>query len=167
FEITVFFYNPNIEPAAEYDLRLAELKRFISEMTFPHPVHLLEGAYDPSVYREAIKGLEREKEGGKRCEACFRLRLGETAKLAADGGFDYFTTTLSISPLKNAALLNRIGEEAGAMYGIRHLPSDFKKRNGYKRSIELSKEHGLYRQDYCGCVFSKAEAEERRKAHEH
>ena len=166
FEVTVFFYNPNIEPASEYVLRLSELKRFIKTKPFPNPVHLVEGSYEPEVYREAIRGLEREKEGGKRCEACFRLRLGETAKLAEKGGFDYFTTTLSISPLKDAALLNRIGEEAGAYYGVRHFPSDFKKRDGYRRSVELSKEYGLYRQDYCGCVFSRAESEERRKRHE-
>ena len=166
FEITVFFYNPNIEPEAEYDLRLSELKRFISEKPFPHPVHLVEGTYDPSSYREAIRGLESEKEGGKRCEACFRLRLFETARLASEGEFDYFTTTLSISPLKNAALLNSIGEEAGAQFDVSYFPSDFKKRDGYKRSVELSAEYGLYRQDYCGCVFSNAEAEERRKKHE-
>ena len=166
FEITVFYYNPNIFPETEETLRFEELKRLVSEMPFRHPVHLVRGVYEPDRFFEAVRGLENEKEGGKRCEACFRLRLYEAAKTAKAGGFDYFTTTLTISPLKNAALLNAIGEEAGEKAGIPFLPSDFKKKGGYQRSIELSKEYGLYRQDYCGCVFSRQEAAERRKRHE-
>ena len=113
------------------------------------------GPYDPDRFYQAVKGYEQAPEGGERCVQCFLLRLKEAAKAAREGGYDYFTTTLTISPLKNAAKLNEIGEEAGALFGVRHLPSDFKKKNGYKRSIELSRAYGLYRQDYCGCVFSR------------
>lgn len=160
FEITDFFYNPNISPQEEYDYRVSELKRLIGEMDFEHPVSFVEGSYDPSVFFEMAKGLEDVPEGGERCFQCYRLRMEEAARLAAKDGYDYFTTTLSISPLKNARKINEIGEELEELYGVKHLPSDFKKKNGYKRSIELSHEHELYRQNYCGCVFSKRAREE-------
>jgi len=162
FEITDFFYNPNIEPASEYGFRLSELRRLIGEMKTRYPVTLLEGRYDPAEYHEAVKGLEHIKEGGERCFACYRLRMEEAARLAGAGGYDYFTTTLSISPLKNAAKINEIGEELQDIYHVKHLPSDFKKKGGYLRSIELSREHELYRQDFCGCVYSKAEREKQK-----
>ncbi len=166
FEITVFFYNPNISPEEEYRKRVRELRRMTEEMNFRHPVHVLEGAYRPEEFYQMARGLEEVPEGGERCFRCYRLRLGEAAKLAKEGGYDYFTTTLSISPLKNAPKLNEIGEELGEIYGVSHLPSDFKKRDGYKRSVQLSAEYGLYRQDYCGCVFSKKEQERRKKERE-
>lgn len=158
FEITVFYYNPNISPREEYEKRVEEMRRLIREMKFDHPVSFLEGEYRPEVFFEMAKGLEDLPEGQERCFRCYRLRLEETARLAKEYGFSWFTTTLSISPLKNASMLNRIGEELGEIYHISHLPSDFKKKNGYKRSTELSKEYGLYRQNYCGCVFSRREA---------
>ena len=157
FSITLLYYNPNIAPYEEYQKREAELRRLVSQMEMVHPVELLPCDYDGQAFVEATRGLEKEPEGGKRCEECFRLRLRYAAREAARLGFDYYTTTLSISPLKNAPLLNRLGEEIGAEFGVAHLPSDFKKKNGYKRSVELSKEYSLYRQDYCGCVFSKAQ----------
>ncbi len=157
FSITLLYYNPNIAPYEEYQKREAELRRLVSQMEMVHPVELLPCDYDGQAFVEAARGLEKEPEGGKRCEECFRLRLRYAAREAARLGFDYYTTTLSISPLKNAPLLNRLGEEIGAEFGVAHLPSDFKKKNGYKRSVELSKEYSLYRQDYCGCVFSKAQ----------
>ena len=159
FEITVFYYNPNIYPETEYRERAREQERLIREMETVHPVRFLCGEYRPELFYEAVKGLEQEPEGGARCTECFKLRLLEAARLAKEGGFDYFTTTLTISPLKNAAKLNEIGEELEKIYHVKHLPSDFKKRNGYKRSTELSAEYQLYRQDYCGCVFSKQERE--------
>ena len=134
---------------------MSEEKRLVSLMPFEHPVKVIEGEYLPKDYFEYVKGLENEPEGGKRCEKCFRLRLESSARYAKEHGFDYFTTTLTISPLKNAQLLNSIGAELGEKYGIPWLYSDFKKREGYKRSIILSKEYDLYRQNYCGCVFSK------------
>ncbi|MDD6012448.1 MAG: epoxyqueuosine reductase QueH [Oscillospiraceae bacterium] len=155
FSVTVFYYNPNIHPAEEYRHRVEEVRRLISEMGLKHIDGFVEGTFEPSDFYEAVKGLENCPEGGERCRRCYRLRLEETAKLAAEKGFDYFTTTLTISPLKSAEALNEIGEAVGEIYGVRHLPSDFKKRNGYKRSIELSREYGLYRQNYCGCIFSK------------
>ena len=154
FEITVYYYNPNISIKEEYAHRLNEEKRLVSQMTFKNPVTVIEGAYDPNEFFDAVKGLENEPEGGKRCEKCFELRLGSAAKLASDMGFDYFTTTLSISPLKNAELLNTIGAREAERCGASWLYSDFKKREGYKRSIELSREYDLYRQNYCGCIFS-------------
>jgi predicted adenine nucleotide alpha hydrolase (AANH) superfamily ATPase len=154
FKITLYFYNPNIYPESEYSLRTDEARRLISEMNFKYPVSFLEGEFNPKEFYSAVKGFENEKEGGERCFRCYRLRLESTAKLAEKMGFDYFTTTLTISPLKRADKLNEIGEELGEIYSVKHLPSDFKKKNGYKRSTELSKEYGLYRQDYCGCVFS-------------
>ena len=163
FEITVYYYNPNISIKEEYEHRLNEEKRLVSQMPFKNPVTVIEGAYDPNEFFDAVKGLENEPEGGKRCEKCFELRLGSAAKLASDMGFDYFTTTLTISPLKDAQRLNRIGLEEADRHGVKWLPSDFKKKDGYKRSIELSHTFGLYRQNYCGCIYSKAEAEEREK----
>ncbi len=159
FAITVFYFNPNIYPEEEYHFRAAEQQRLIREMKTEHPVQFVEGCFDPLEYYAAVRGLEHVPEGGSRCRACFRLRLGKTAKEAAAKGFDYFTTTLSISPLKDAEALNQIGMEEAEKYGVRWLPSDFKKKNGYKRSIELSREYGLYRQNYCGCIFSKRERE--------
>lgn len=159
FEITVFFYNPNISLEEEYRKRVEEIKRLVREMKFAHSVHIEEGSYDPQVFYEMVKGMEKLPEGGERCFKCYRLRMEEAAKAARDGGYDYFTTTLSISPLKNAQKINEIGEELAEIYGVAHLPSDFKKKNGYKRSIELSHEYDLYRQNYCGCVFSKREQE--------
>ena len=157
FLITLLYYNPNIAPYEEYEKREAELRRLVSQMQFAHPVELLPCSYNGQAFVEAARGLEGEPEGGKRCEACFRLRLEYAAKEAARLHFDYYTTTLTISPMKNARLLNQLGEELGEKYGVAHLPSDFKKKDGYKRSIELSKEYGLYRQDYCGCAFSRAQ----------
>ena len=156
FDITVYYYNPNITKPEEYAYRLSEEKRYIALRTdFRHPVGMTESEYDPKVFFEAVKGLEKEPEGGARCERCFRLRLEASAKKAKELGVDCFTTTLTISPLKNAALLNGIGEEMGERYGVMWLPSDFKKKEGYKRSIVLSHEYDLYRQNYCGCVFSR------------
>ena len=159
FSVTVFFYNPNISPKEEYEKRVAEIRRLISEMEFLHPVDLVEGAYRPEDFYAMAKGLEDVPEGGERCFKCYRLRMEAAAKLAQEGGYDYFTTTLSISPLKNAQKLNEIGIRLGEEYGVPYLKSDFKKKNGYKRSVELSAQHHLYRQNYCGCVFSKREAE--------
>ena len=139
---------------------MEEQKRLIASLPTEHPVTFEEGPYEPERFYQAVKGLEKEKEGGRRCEVCFRLRLEETAKRAAASGFDFFTTTLSISPLKDAQKLGMIGKELEQDYQIRYLPSDFKKKNGYKRSVELSGEYGLYRQDYCGCIFSRRERED-------
>lgn len=155
FEIMVYFYNPNIYPAEEYYKRVTEIERLVGQMNFKNPVKLVSGAYEPGEFYQAVKGLEKEAEGGSRCLRCFSLRLEEAAKVCRAGNYDYFTTTLSISPLKNAAQLNEIGESIAKEYGIQYLPSDFKKRDGYKRSIQLSEEYGLYRQNYCGCVFSR------------
>lgn len=155
FRITVFYYNPNIYPEEEYHKRVKEQQRFIRSLPVRYPVEFVEGEFDDQRFYQAVKGLEKEPEGGKRCFQCYRLRLEASAKLAAQRGADYFTTTLTISPLKNAQKLNEIGEELAGEYGVRWLPSDFKKKNGYKRSTELSREYGLYRQNYCGCVFSR------------
>lgn len=161
FEITVFYYNPNISMEAEYHKRVAEQRRLIAafnEMTDSgYPVAVMEGDYEPEAFYAAAKGLEQCPEGGERCFACYELRLRKTAELAADSGQDYFATTLTVSPLKNAAKLNEIGERLAQEYRIPWLPSDFKKKNGYKRSIELSAEYGLYRQNYCGCVYSRTQ----------
>lgn len=159
FEITLFYYNPNIAPESEYRYRVSELKRLVAEMLPKSGVTVLEGNYDPERFLSAVKGLEQEPEGGKRCMVCYRLRLEESAKIARELGCEYFTTTLSISPLKNAQALNDIGAELAPIYQTKYLHSDFKKREGYKRSIQLSAEYGLYRQDYCGCAFSRAERE--------
>ncbi len=154
FRITVYYFNPNISIKEEYLHRLNEEKRLISEMEFENPVDIIEGVYNPQMYFDAVKGLENEPEGGKRCEKCFDLRLNSAAETAKKGGYDYFTTTLTISPLKNAQLLNDTGAAAGKAHGVSWLYSDFKKKEGYKRSIVLSKEHNLYRQNYCGCIFT-------------
>lgn len=154
FFVTVLYYNPNIYPPEEIRLRADEQKRLIAAMPTEHTVTYVEGCYAPERFYEAVKGHEQDPEGGERCFLCYRLRLEEAAREAKKGGFDYFTTTLSISPLKNARKLNEIGEELGEAYGVAYLPSDFKKKDGYRRSTELSKEYGLYRQNYCGCVFS-------------
>lgn len=164
FKITVLYYNPNLFPAGEYERRVSEQKKLVSALPTKYPVTLVEMKGEPEEFYSAVKGLEHTGEGGERCFACFRLRLERAARYAKENGFDFFTTTLTISPLKNAQKLNEIGEEAGEKFGVRHLPSDFKKKNGYKRSVELSKVYGLYRQDYCGCVFSKREREEAEKA---
>ena len=157
FSITVFYYNPNIYPPEEFGKRVEEQERLIRELPAKHPVSFLEGPYEPECFYEMAKGLEQIPEGGERCFRCYRLRLLETAQMARAGGVDYFTTTLSISPLKNAQKLNEIGARLAEEYGVPYLFSDFKKRNGYKRSTELSAEYGLYRQDYCGCVYSLRE----------
>ena len=157
FEITVFYYNPNIYPPEEFGKRVEEQKRLIAQLPAEHPISFLDGPYEPERFYEMAKGLEQVPEGGARCFKCYRLRLTETAEMARAGKYDYFTTTLSISPLKNAEKLNEIGGQLAKDYGVDYLYSDFKKRNGYKRSTELSREYGLYRQDYCGCVFSMRE----------
>lgn len=154
FEITVFYYNPNIFPENEYTKRILEQQMLIGDMEFRYPVSFLAGNYDRKRFFEIAEGLEHLKEGGERCFRCYELRLEEAARVAKEADFDYFTTTLSISPLKNADKLNEIGMKVGKKYGVEYLQSDFKKKNGYKRSIELSNEYGLYRQDYCGCEFS-------------
>ena len=155
FKIYVLYYNPNISPLQEYQYRLQEEKRLIKEMSFVNPVEIIECKYDPKEFYDRVKGLEKEAEGGKRCEVCFRLRLEETAKICKEMKMDFFATTLTISPLKNCKLINEIGEELASKYNVKYLPSDFKKKEGYKRSIELSRQYNLYRQNYCGCVFSK------------
>ncbi|MCQ2506781.1 MAG: epoxyqueuosine reductase QueH [Lachnospiraceae bacterium] len=157
FNIILCYYNPNIFPEEEFYKREEELKRFVSECNFKHEVRIEKVKYDPDRYFELVKGLENEKEGGKRCEVCFRMRLLEAAKFADEFNADYFATTLTISPLKNAELINNIGEEIEKETNCKakYLASDFKKKEGYKKSIEYSKEHNLYRQDYCGCIFSQ------------
>lgn len=158
FQITVFYYNPNISIEPEYQKRVAEQKRLIAaynQKNEGYPIKIIEGGYNPQEFFDIAKGREACPEGGERCFACYALRLRKTAMLAKEKKFDYFTTTLTISPLKNAAKLNEIGETLAAEYDINWLYSDFKKKNGYKRSIELSAEYGLYRQNYCGCIYSK------------
>lgn len=197
FDLTVFYYNPNITQDEEYSKRVEEEKRLIEALNaqtyvdarqrtgedaseregksgggdegslllreqVPEEycrIKIIEGTYEPARFYEIAKGLEQCPEGGERCFRCYEMRLRESAKVAAKQHFDYFTTTLTISPLKNAAKLNEIGERLGEEYGVAFLPSDFKKKNGYRRSIELSKEYHLYRQDYCGCVYSRMERE--------
>ena len=158
FKITIFYYNPNISPEDEYRERVREQIRLINEMPVKNKVEFMEGRYEPEVFYEMAKGMEDIPEGGERCFKCYELRLREAAVIAKDRGFDYFTTTLSISPLKNAAKLNEIGLKLEEEYNIKYLLSDFKKKEGYKQSVELSKEYNLYRQNYCGCAFSKREA---------
>lgn len=154
FDITVLFYNPNINTETEYKKRADELKRMISEMEFCHHVDYIDFDYDSGEFYSAVKGLESCEEGHERCFECYKLRLEKAAEYAAAGNYDYFCTTLSISPLKNAAKINEIGYDLSEKYGVSWLPSDFKKKNGYKASVELSEKYGLYRQNYCGCVFS-------------
>lgn len=160
FEVTVFYYNPNIFPPEEYVMRVEEQERFINKFPAKYPIHFIEGSYDVQKFYDIAKGMEHIKEGGERCFACYELRLRETAEYAKAGGFDFFTTTLSISPLKNAQMLNVIGEKLEEEYQIRYLYSDFKKQNGYKRSTEISNEYDMYRQYYCGCVYSKKQRDE-------
>ena len=156
FEITTFYYNPNIYPESEYTKRILEQQTLIAKMRTQHPIAFMAGAYDKDRFYEMAREMEHLKEGGERCFRCYELRLREAAEVAKKCGFDYFATTLSISPLKNAVRLNEIGLRLSKEFGVAYLPSDFKKKNGYKRSIELSKKYGLYRQDYCGCEFSVA-----------
>ena len=165
FQITVFYYNPNISMETEYRKRVSEQKRLIAaynEKKCGYHIEIVEGDYEPGRFYEITRGLEQCPEGGERCFACYELRLRETARRAQAEKYDYFTTTLTISPLKNAVKLNGIGEQLAAEYGVSWLPSDFKKKGGYQRSVELSKEYDLYRQDYCGCVYSKEERERQR-----
>lgn len=154
FEITVLYYDPNIYPEEEFRKRAEEVRRLISQMPFKNHVSLVVDDYDPDEFFDAVKGLEDAPEGGERCFVCYRLRLERAARYAAEHGFDYFCSTLSISPLKNAQKLNEIGSELSEIYKVPNLPNDFKKKGGYLRSIELSREYDLYRQNYCGCVFS-------------
>ena len=163
-DITIFYYNPNIFPEEEFERRVAEQRRLVGEIPHQGAIEVVRGAYEPERFLAACRGHEKDPEGGARCERCFRLRLGETARLAAERGADYFTTTLTISPLKDAQLLNAIGLELSAGAGVPWLCADFKKKNGYKRSCELSAQYGLYRQDYCGCAFSRAERDAREAA---
>lgn len=173
FRITVFYYNPNITEEEEYRKRAAEQKKLIAAYNekalcvrgedgsrHGYYIDVMEGDYEPQRFFEIARGLERCPEGKERCFACYALRLRETAQRAGAGGYDYFTTTLTISPLKNAAKLNEIGEQLAKECGVSWLPSDFKKKNGYKRSVELSKEYGLYRQDYCGCIYSRSQRQQ-------
>lgn len=155
FDLTVFYYNPNISPEAEYEKRRAEQLRFLEQEGIP----VLSCGYEGGRYDEAVRGLEEEPERGARCTVCFALRLERTAREAAAGGFDYWCTTLTVSPHKDAALINELGERIGCAAGVPFLPSDFKKRDGYRRSVQLSAQYGLYRQNYCGCRFSRAERE--------
>lgn len=155
FKITIFYYNPNITEEAEYRKRVEEQKRFIQQFDTKYPVCFIEGNYDPQRFFEVAKGYETVPEGGERCFRCYEMRLREAGRVAKEGNFDYFTTTLSISPLKNAQKLNEIGERLSREWKVSYLFSDFKKKEGYKRSIALSAEYDLYRQDYCGCIFSR------------
>ena len=155
FNIAVFYYNPNIFPSSEYNHRKAEQKRLLTQMRFKNKVSFIDCDYNPKEFFDAVKGYENEKEGGKRCEICYKLRLEKTAIVAKKNQFDFFATTLTVSPYKNAQKLNEIGEKIATKYDIPYLAADFKKKNGYKISIELSKKYDLYRQDFCGCIFSK------------
>ncbi|MBE7092690.1 MAG: epoxyqueuosine reductase QueH [Clostridiales bacterium] len=154
FDVTVLWYNPNIQPKSEYDLRLTNQIKLIKEFEKQGKLTLIEIPYDEQEFFSYVLGLEQEKEGGKRCTECFKLRLNQTAKIAKEQNFDYFTTTLTVSPHKNAPLINEIGYSLAEKYSTKFLPCDFKKKNGYKRSIELSKQLNIYRQNYCGCIFS-------------
>lgn len=163
FEIIDFYYNPNITDEEEYEKRSKELQRLINEMPHQNEITFVEGAYSRDLFFQEVKGLENEPEGGMRCRKCFEMRLLASAEMAKKMGADFFTTTLTISPLKNADILNEIGERISKETGVPYLPSDFKKKDGYRQSVLLSKEYGLYRQDYCGCIYSKLESEKRRK----
>ncbi len=164
FDIDVYYYNPNISPREEYDRRVEELDRLVKQLPHENGLRLFVGDYDNARFMAMCRGHEKDPEGGARCKMCFRMRLEAAARMASRLGSDYFTTSLTISPIKDAALLNAIGMTAGRLEGVAWLPSDFKKKNGYKRSCELSREYGLYRQDYCGCVFSKLERDDRVRA---
>lgn len=159
FSITVFYYNPNISPESEYTKRIYEQQKLIESLPVKYPVSFIAGPYENDRFMEMSRGLEEVREGGERCFRCYELRLREAAELAQKAEFDYFTTTLTISPLKNADKLNEIGCRLAEEYGVSYLVSDFKKKNGYRRSVELSKEYDLYRQDYCGCIYSKIQRE--------
>lgn len=159
FDITLFFYNPNISSAEEFQKRLCELERFVKEAPFANGIKIISPEYNHGEFLSAAAGLENAKEGGARCEKCFELRLNKTAEQAAKQGFEYFATTLTISPLKNAEKINLCGEDAAVAGNVLYLPTDLKKRERYKRSIELSSEYGLYRQSFCGCEFSQGRAE--------
>ncbi len=160
FDITVAYYNPNITEEREYRYRFDELHRYVREAGLSDYIRFIEVEYDPDSFLGRVSGHEDDREGGARCAICFSQRLGYTARLCREGGYDYFATTLTISPLKNAEVINAVGERVGAQYGANYLCTDFKKREGYKRSIELSKQYHLYRQNYCGCVFSEKQASE-------
>ncbi len=154
FETALYYYNPNIQPVEEYEKRLCEFTKLLKASYMEKSVNLLCGDYDEDIFLSASSGLESEPEGGARCTMCFEMRLRGTAIEAQKRGFEYFSTTLTVSPHKNAAVINHIGEKLAAQYGVKWLPADFKKRDGYLRSIQLSKEYNLYRQCYCGCLFS-------------
>lgn len=160
FNVTVFYYNPNIYPPEEYEMRVKEQQRFINEYPMTNEVRFVEGPYDTEHFYNMAKGLEKVPEGGERCFKCYELRLRESAKYALDNGFDFFATTLSISPLKNAQKLNEIGKQLEEEFGVKYLYSDFKKKEGYKKSTEISNEYGMYRQYYCGCVYSKKQRDD-------
>lgn len=163
FDITLLFYNPNIHPKFEYDKRYGELLKFVNiKNSKGYNIKIVNAIYNEQEYFNKVKGLEKEKEGGKRCTECFNLRLEYSAEYALENGFDYFTTTLTVSPHKNSQLINEIGNSLEKKYNIKYLFSDFKKNEGYKKSIELSREYNLYRQDYCGCIFSKLEREQQK-----
>lgn len=157
FKITIIYYNPNITEEKEYLKRLEELKNFIKKIKTKYPINIIDTRYDPQEFYTIAKGLEKEKERGKRCYECYKLRLEETAKVAKEKNYDFFATTLTLSPYKKTDWINEIGNNLSSKYQTNYLYSDFKKKNGYKRSIELSKEYNLYRQDYCGCIYSKVE----------
>lgn len=163
FYITILFYNPNITSKEEYDKRFNELKRLVEELPHSNKIEIINCRYEPKEFVDIAKGLEMAPEGGERCFKCYRLRLEEAAKYAKENNYDFFTTTLSISPHKNANKLNEIGEELSKTYEINYLYSDFKKKGGYQRSIELSKKYDLYRQDFCGCIYSKIERDKQKK----
>lgn len=164
FQITILYYNPNISNEDEYNKRLAEIKKFITEFPTKYKIKLLEGRYLPQEFFDIAKGLEKEKERGLRCYKCYTLRLKETAQIAQQAGYEYFTTTLSISPYKNSNWINQIGKDLEKTYNSTFIYSDFKKNNGYKRSIELSNEYNLYRQNYCGCIYSKIERDKKSRS---
>lgn len=164
FQMDMYYFNPNIDSGEEYDHRISELKRLVREMPLEYPCKVTAGEYSPQLFYQAVKGLEDAAEGGERCAKCFELRLRQTALTAVQQGYDYFSTTLTISPLKNSRLINQLGQRIAAETGVSFLPSDFKKKNGFKRSVELSKEYSLYRQNYCGCVFSKRRLENQNTA---
>ncbi len=166
FHVTVYYYNPNIYPPEEYAHRAKEQERFISEFPTKYPVSFVEGKFDPQEFYQCVKGMEDLPEGGERCFRCYKLRLEDTVKYAKANHFDYFTTTLSISPLKNAQKLNEIGGALAEAYGVQYLFSDFKKKEGYKQSTLIAKEYNMYRQYYCGCVFSKNQRDAEIKAKE-
>ena len=161
FEITLLYFNPNISPLSEYQCRVEEQKRLIEQQPHENPVHFIEGEYHPEQFFEAVKGLEHLREGGARCRICFEMRLREAARVAKEIGADYFTTTLTVGSKKDGKVLNDLGTQIEKETGVPYLLSDFKKRNGYNRSIELSEIYGLYRQNYCGCIFSKRDSEAR------